>query len=97
MVQSPAPFRVGTQLLLKLSDTVSITAKVEWTTGEHLGVSFQDSFDLNLLVKARPAAAQPTWAPPARLDSAVQAAWERRLRRLTAAQLRDEFKDYITD
>ena len=71
-------------------------ATVEWTAGEHLGVSFQDPFDLTLLVQTRPAAAQATWAPPAYLDSAVQAAWERRLRRLSAAELRDEFKDYIT-
>ena len=97
LIESPAPFRVGTRLLLKLSETISIQATVEWTAGEHLGVSFQDAFDLALLVQARPVAAQATWAPPAYLDSAVQAAWERRLRRLSAAQLRDEFKGYITD
>ena len=97
LIESPAPFRVGTQLLLKLSATISIQATVEWTAGEHLGVSFQDAFDLALLVQARPVAAQATWAPPAYLDSAVQVAWERRLRRLSAAQLRDEFKGYITD
>src|SRR5437763_12909933 len=95
LIESPAPFGVGTQLLLKLSDTISIQATVEWTAGEQLGVSFQDPFDLALLVQARPVAAQATWAPPAYLDSAVQVAWERRLRRLSAAQLRDEFKGYI--
>jgi hypothetical protein len=97
MIESPAPFRVGTQLLLKLSETISVQATVEWTAGEHLGVRFQDPFDLTLLVQTRPVAAQATWAPPAYLDSAVQAAWERRLRRLSAAQLRDEFKGYIRD
>jgi hypothetical protein len=95
MIQSPAPFRVGTQLLLKLSETISIQATVEWTSGEHLGVSFQDSFDLALLVQARPIATQSTWAPPSYLDSAIQAAWERRLRRLSPAQLQQELKEYF--
>jgi hypothetical protein len=95
MIQSPAPFRVGTQLLLKLSETISIQATVEWTSGEHLGVSFQDSFDLTLLVQARPIATQSTWAPPSYLNSAIQAAWERRLRRLSPAQLQQELKEYF--
>src|SRR3954471_14952921 len=42
MIESPAPVPVGTQLLLKLSETISIGATVEWAAGELLGVSFQD-------------------------------------------------------
>jgi hypothetical protein len=97
MIESPAPAPVGTQPLLELSETISISATVEWTVGNHLGVSFHAPFDLSLLVQVRPVASQPTWAPPTYLDSAIQAAWERRLRRLSPDQLRDEFKGYITD
>jgi len=94
MIESPMPVRVGGEPVLQLSDTVSISATVEWTVGEHMGVSFHEPFDLTLLAQARPVAARTSWAPP---DSAVQAAWERRLRRLSPAQLRAEFKGYIGD
>ena len=97
MIESPTPVRVGTEPLLKLSDTISIRTTVEWTDGNHLGVSFHTQFDLALLIQARPIAIERKWAPPIYLDSAVQAAWERRLRRLSPAQLRDEFKGYIRD
>jgi len=94
MIESPMPVRVGSEPMLQLSDTVTIPATVEWTVGEHMGVSFHEPFDLALLAQARPVVARSSWAPP---DSAVQAAWERRLRRMSPAQLRDEFKGYITD
>ena len=93
MIESPMPVRVGSEPMLQLSDTVTIPATVEWTVGEHMGVSFHEPFDLALLAQARPVA-RSSWAPP---DSAVQAAWERRLRRMSPAQLRAEFKGYITD
>jgi hypothetical protein len=100
MVESPTQVRVGAQPVLELSDTISIPVTVEWTAGEHLGVSFHDPFELSLLAQTRPIGVQPTWAPPVYLDSAVQAAWERRLRRLrrlSPAQLRDELKEYFRD
>jgi hypothetical protein len=96
MIESPAQMRVGTDVVLELSDSISLPATVQWSVGDHLGVSFRSPFDLALLAQTRPIAAQ-TWAPPSYLDSAVQAAWERRLRRLSPAQLRDEFKGFIAD
>jgi hypothetical protein len=97
MIESPTPLSAGSQLRLELSDTVSVPVTVEWAIGDHAGVSFHSPFDPTLLAHARPVVAGPTWAPPAYLDSAIQAAWERRLRRLSPAQLRAEFKGYITD
>ena len=94
MIESPTPLRLGSEPVLQLSDNVSISATVQWTVGEHMGVSFREPFDLALLAQARPVATRPSWTPP---DSAIQAAWERRLRRLSPAQLRAEFKGYITD
>jgi len=97
MIESPARLRVGTGVLLELSDSISIPATVQWSVGYQLGVSFQAPFDLSLLTQTRPVTGQAAWAPPSYLDRAVQAAWERRLRRLSPKQLRDEFKGYIRD
>ena len=97
MIESQTPVMVGSQPLLELSDSVSISATVEWTVGDQTGLSFHGPLDLSRLARRPPILVQPTWAPPAPLDSAVQAAWERRLRRLTPAQLRAEFEGYITN
>ena len=95
MIEAPEPVRVGTRLLLELSQTISISAIVERTVGNQLGVSFPSPFDVTLLVQARATGSHPTWAPPAYLDSALQAAWERRLRRLSPAQLRAELEVFM--
>ena len=97
MIQSPTPVAVGSELALELSDGVSIPATVKWTAGDQAGLSFHAPFDLALLAQSKPIAVQSAWAPPVYLDSAVQAAWERRLRRLSPAQLRAEFEGYISD
>ena len=94
MIESPTTMEVGSEPVLQLSDTVFIPARVAWTISGQMGVKFHAEFDLALLAQTRPVIVQTSWAPP---DSAIQAAWERRLRRLSPAQLRAEFKGYITD
>ena len=96
MIESPGPIPAGSELTLTLSETVSMPVTVEWSAGDQMGVSFHTPFDLALLAHARPVVVRPNWSPPT-YAGAVQAAWERRLRRLTPAQLRAEFKGYITD
>jgi len=95
MIESRTPLAAGSQLRLELGNSVSVLVTVEWTIGDHAGVSFHSPVDLTRLAHARPA--EPTWAPPTYLDSATQAAWERRLRRLSPAELRAEFEGYISD
>jgi len=97
MIQSPTPVAVGSGSVLELSDSVTIAATVQWTDGDQAGLSFHGPFDLALLAQSKPIAVQPPWAPPVYLDKAVQAAWEHRIRRLSPAQLRAEFSDYVSD
>jgi len=97
MVESAAPVAVGSELMLQLSETVSIRATVEWAVDDQAGLRFRTPFDLAFLAQARPAAKQSNWAPPAYLDSAVLAAWERRLRRLSPAELRAELERFFSD
>ena len=97
MIESPTPLAAGSQVQLELSNGVSVLVTVEWTIGDHSGVSFHDPIDLTRLSHVRPVSAEPGWAPPTYLDSAIQAAWERRLRRLSPAELRAEFQGYISD
>ena len=47
MIESQTPVMVGSQPLLELSDTVSISATVEWTVGDQIGLSFHVPLDLS--------------------------------------------------
>ena len=94
MIESPVPVEVGSEPVLQLSDTVSIPTRVAWAMSGQMGVKFHEPFDLALLAQTRPIITKSTWSPP---DNAIQAAWERRLRRLSPAELRAEFQDYLMD
>jgi PilZ domain len=95
MVQSPIPVRVGSESQLELSNGVSIPATVQWAVGDQAGLSFHIPFDIALLAKSKPIAVQQPWAPPVYLDRAIQTAWERRVRRLSPAQLREELESFM--
>lgn len=69
MLETPDKVRVGAQPLLELSDTVSVSATVEWAVGDQVGLHFHSEFDLSLLADVRPAVASAEWTPPAYLKA----------------------------
>src|SRR5437868_2522562 len=54
MIESQTPVMVGSQPLLELSDSVSISATVEWTVGDQMGLSFRGPLDLSRLARRPP-------------------------------------------
>ena len=54
MIETTARVRVGTEPLLELSDTVSVSATVEWAVGDQVGLRFHHEFDMDLLIESRP-------------------------------------------
>jgi hypothetical protein len=68
MIETQATVRLGTEPLLELSPAVSLSATVEWTVGDQVGLRFHSPFDMNLLVESRPVLATPEWTPPPYLD-----------------------------
>ena len=96
MIESSTPVRVGAQPLLELSETVSLSATVEWAVGDQVGVRFHEPFDMNMLVEGKPSVVQDKWAPPPYLDLAAKANSEAdHWQRLTLVELREELEGFL--
>lgn len=96
MIESATPVRVGAQPLLELSDTVSLSATVEWAVGDQVGLRFHDPFDMNMLAEGKPSVVQEKWSPPPYLDLVAKAHAEgEHWNRLTIVELRHELEGFL--
>lgn len=93
MIETSATVRVGTEPLLELSESVSLSASVEWARGDQVGLRFHSPFDMNMLSESRPTLATSDWKPPSYLDPDAQS--EDRWGRLNLFQLRDELEGFL--
>jgi hypothetical protein len=93
MIEIAGKVRVGTEPLLDIGDSASLSATVEWAVGDQAGLRFHSPFDMNLLADARPTVASNTWTPPTYLKgtSGDQDRWGR----LNIADLRDELEGFL--
>lgn len=71
MIDCQAPLRVGSEPLLELSDSLSVSATVAWVIGDQAGLRFHTPFDLYDLARSRPQVAAVDWEPPSYLDTGV--------------------------
>ena len=75
MVELSANIRVGAEPLLEFSETVSMSATVEWPVGDQVGLRFHVPFDMDMLPESRPTVAPTNWVLPAYLDPDEQGQW----------------------
>ena len=97
MIESAAAVRVGAEPLLELSDSLSISATVEWCVGDQVGLRFHQPFDLVQLAEAAPHIAPAEWVPPAYLNqaSASESPWNSNWERLSLSQLKQELEGFL--
>ena len=93
MIEIDTPVRVGSEPLLELTETTSVSATVEWAVGDHAGLRFHSPFDLKLLTESRPTVAPAQWSPPPYLG--VGSDENDRWNRLTLQELRDELEGFM--
>lgn len=93
MIETSATVRIGSEPLLELSAAVSLSATVEWTVGDQIGLSFHSPFDMNLLAESRPSVAASNWTPPAYLDCDKDDG--NRWNRLSIVELRQELEGFL--
>lgn len=96
MIETKTAVRVGAQPLLELSDSSSVSATVEWTVGDQVGLRFHDRLNLSILGEGKPTVAKSKWSPPPYLNLVAkgrseQDHWER----LTIPELRNELEGYL--
>lgn len=97
MLETSEKVRVGAQPLLELSDTVSVSATVEWAVGDQVGLRFHSAFDFNLLAEARPTVASTEWTPPAYLKASGDTSKlsANRWNRLSLSDLQQELDGFL--
>ena len=94
MIETASQVRVGTEPLLELSEAVSLSATVEWSVGDQVGLRFHSPFDMEMLAESRPSVASTNWTPPAYLDPDAKDRSDH-WGRLSIVQLRDELEGFL--
>ena len=94
MLECAAPLRVGSEPLLEFSEVLTISATVAWVAGDHVGLRFTTTFDLQDLARSRPEVATADWQPPTYLDTGVSSdsPWSGRM---SLGQLRQELEGFM--
>ncbi len=99
MIETQGQVRVGSEPLLELSPSVSLSATVEWVVGDQVGLRFHSPFNMNLLTESRPVVAPTTWLPPAYLENQAEEQEEEtgsdHWGRLSLYQLKQELEGFL--
>ena len=95
MIESETPVRVGAQPLLEISDSVSLSATVEWSVGDQAGLRFHEPFDMNMLADGKPTIVEQKWSPPDYLDLAKAQLENDHWDHFSIVELRQELEGYL--
>ena len=97
LVECPGPLRVDSEVLLDHGKAGTITCTVSWSVGDHVGLRFDEPFDMRRLSDTKPMVAPATWLRPAYLEAHAQAdsAWESAWNRVSVDELRQELEGYL--
>lgn len=96
MIETNAAVRVGSEPLLELGDTISLSSTVEWVVGDQVGVRFHSLFDMSQLGRARAEVTPTQWLRPAYLDKVgADSAWDPRWQRLSVGELKHELEGFL--
>jgi PilZ domain-containing protein len=95
-IETKSPVRVGSEPVLELGDSISLSATVEWVVGDQVGVRFHSLFDMSQLGRARPEVTPNHWLRPAYLDKVeADSAWDPRWHRLSVGELKHELEGFL--
>ncbi|MFL6830072.1 MAG: PilZ domain-containing protein [Sphingomicrobium sp.] len=92
---------VGEGVVLDLGNSGSIAATVSWAVGDHIGLSFNEPFDLARLARSKPEIAPVKWNQPHYLKvdptaaRADQSPWSEEWGRMSLDELREELEGFL--
>lgn len=97
LVQFPGAVREGSEVVLGLGEGVEITAVVSRVVGDHVGLEFNEPFDLCELSNCKPQVTPPTWIRPAYLEADVpeDSAWDEPWNRMSLRELQGELEGFL--
>jgi len=97
LIEFPGTLRVGSEVLLDLGKAGAVTGTVSWAMGDHMGLSFDEPFEIRRLSEKKPAIAPATWLRPAYLEAHTgqDSAWDSAWGRMSVDELRTELEGYL--
>ena len=87
----------GKDVILDLGPAGSVDATVAWAVGDHLGLRFEEPFEMKRLAQTKPKVAPATWLRPFYLvdDVPASSAWDDAWSRMSITDLRDELEGFL--
>jgi len=97
MIECAERLLVGSEPLLELGDSLSLSTKVAWVVGDQAGLRFDIPFDLHDLARARPEVAKASWEPPTYLgnDVSSNSPWGNHWGRVSLSELRQDLEGFM--
>jgi PilZ domain-containing protein len=97
LVECPGRLRIDSEVLLDMGKAGALTASVTWAVGDHVGLKFDEPFDLQCLSQTKPGVTPPMWLRPAYLEGQVEAdsAWDPSWERLSVDDLRTQLEGFL--
>lgn len=97
LVECPGTLRIGSEVLLDLAKAGSVPGTVSWVVGDHVGVAFDQPFELRRLSEAKPRLTPHNWKRPDYLKGELEAgsAWDQGWERLSIDDLRTHLEGFL--
>ena len=98
MIECSEPVAVGAEPVLELNDQATISATVQWTVGDQVGLRFHTPFDMRLLGRSKPEVTPTKWMRPAYLQSGAEKAdspWAPRWTRRSVNEVTQELDGFL--
>ena len=96
LIECSGSLRVDSEVLLDLGKAGALTASVSWAVGDHIGLTFDEQFDLKRLADAKPRLTPRNWSRPDYLASdAAGSPWDNSWDRLSIDDLRTQLEGFL--
>jgi uncharacterized protein YodC (DUF2158 family) len=96
LVEYPGSLRVDSEVLLDLGKAGALAASVSWVVGDHIGLIFDEPFDLRRLADAKPRLTPRHWSRPDYLDGgSAKSPWDRSWERMSIDDLRSQLEGFL--
>jgi len=96
LIECQSTLPVGAQPLLDLGEAGEIFGTVTWAIGDHMGLKFNERFDMQQLAMARPEVAPVDWEAPAYLKAAgSDSPWSEEWERMSVEELQETLNGFL--
>jgi hypothetical protein len=97
LIECPGYVPVGCEVTLDLDEAGTVEASVSWSFSDHLGLAFNEPFEIRRLSQKKPVITPATWVRPSYLEAhtAPNSAWDECWNRSSLGDLQIHLEGYL--